>query len=50
MLGVSRTHVYELLTRGKLHRVDLSGIYQHGGPQRIPLAEVLALLPKPLQS
>lgn len=45
ILGVNRKHIYRLLERGQLHRVD-TGLYRVGGPVRIPRSEVLALLPR----
>lgn len=44
MLGVSRSHIYRLAKRGLLKVETANPTYAKGGPVRIPLAQVQALL------
>ncbi len=46
LLGVSRSHVYALEKRGKLH-IERNPLYDPHGRVRVKLADVLALLPAP---
>ncbi len=46
LLGVSRTTVYRLIEEGKL-KPEPTPFYRRGGPQRIPRAQVDALLHRP---
>ena len=48
IIGCSRVHVYKLIARDKLKRVDRSAVYDRGsGPACLLREQVEALRPRP---
>lgn len=45
ILNVSRSTVHRMVRRGKLHPEPVNPVHEPHGPVKIPLADVLALLP-----